>query len=742
VTLTRDRRGVPYIAADSERGVYFGLGFAHAQDRLFQMDLARRTAAGTLSELIGSRTVDYDRFRRTFGFQHLVETDWAVLGAPTRGALEAYAAGVNAFLDSHRGAWPLEYVLLRATPAPWRPVDSLLVLKSLDLLLGTNLHDEIERLELARRLPLDRIADLWPAQPGEVLPPLPPPPETGLAAIMGGASSAEPGGSNAWVVDGSRTTTGKPLLANDPHLDLGLPGKWYLVRLEFGTESPSRLVGATLPGLPFVVLGHNGRVAWGFANAYIDTQDVFVERIDPADPDRYLTPEGSRPFGQRDETLRVAGGDDVSMSVRTTRHGPVISDAYWDAANLVGEGYVLALAWTALVPGDTTANAALGVARARSVAEFAAAAQTFVGPIQNMAVADVAGGIGLTIPGLVPVRPAGIDGSMPAPGWTGGHDWLAFGSVGTLAGAPDRQGTIVTANNRVVPEGFPLFLARDWPPPYRALRIAALLAAKPRHAPEDFVAMQGDVTSPGARAMLPVVRAVAPNGETARRARALLDAWDGDMAADRPEPLVFAAWLVELWRRIAADDLGPTFEHDRAPNVAALEAIFHGGREAWCDDATTSAREDCAAVAGAAFDAAVSALARRFGADPALWRWGTAHRAHHAHVLLGRIPWLGALFTLDQPIGGDRTTIDVSSLGWSEDPYISTFGAGYRAVYDLADLDGSLFQVAVGQSGNLLSRHATDLAAAWLANEPFALPADPAEPVAVLRLEPDLGDAP
>ncbi len=718
--IVRDGRGVPYIEASSERDATFALGFAHAQDRLFQMDLQRRTGAGTLSELFGARTVDFDRFLRTLGFQRLVEIDWSALAPDTRAVLEAYAVGVNAFLAGHEGPWPPEYAVLRAEPAPWRPTDSLLVLKSLALLLGTNLHDELTRLRLAARLDLDRVADFWPALPGETLSPLP---------------GIETGGSNAWAVDGRRTTTGKPLLANDPHLGLRLPGIWYLARIE---TPAGPLVGATVPGLPFLVLGHNGRLAWGLTNAYVDTQDLFVERIDPTDPTRYLAPEGSRPFVERDETLRVKGEADQVLRVRASRHGPIVNGVHWDAEGSVGPDHVLALAWTALEPGDTTADAALAVTRAATVADFIAAARAYQGPLQNMVVADTEGHIGLTIPGLVPLRPPGVDGSMPAPGWTGTHDWLGFAEIGRLPNDLDPpSGAIVTANSRVVPADFPLFLARDWPPRFRAERIAALLDTKERHGVGDFVAMQRDVISLAAVWLRPALRALAPRTETGRHAHALLDGWDGTMDKDRPEPLVFAAWLVEVWRRLVADELGAAFGELAAPDPVLLDAILSGERAAWCEDVATEAAEDCAAIAVVAFDDAMAGLAVRFGEDPAEWRWGEAHRARHAHPIFGRIPVIGGLFTLDQPIGGDRYTIDVSSLGWNEDPLVSDFGAGYRAVYDLADLDASRFVIAVGQSGNPFSAHYDDLADAWLANDSFALPAEPVGPTERLDLVPE-----
>ncbi|MBM3582863.1 MAG: penicillin acylase family protein [Alphaproteobacteria bacterium] len=729
--IVRDARGVAYIDARSLDDAAFALGYAHAQDRLFQMDLQRRSGAGTLSELFGARTGSFDRFLRTLGFQRLVETDWPALTSATRSLLEAYATGVNAFLAGHEGPWPPEYALLRVDPAPWRPTDCLLVLKSLNLVLGTNMHDELNRLRLAGRLDLEQIADLWPAMPGEMLAPLPAPP------ILPSGST---GGSNSWVVSGGRTTTGLPLLANDPHLGLGLPGLWYLARMTVAPADgtiATTLAGATVPGLPFLVLGHNGAVAWGFTNAYVDTQDVFVERIDPADPGRYLTPGGAQPFVERDELLRIKGEADQILRMRETRHGPVISDVHWDAMNLVPADHVLTLRWTALDPADPTADAALAVTTAGSVDAFVAASRAYRSPMQTMIVADRAGHIGLAIPGAVPVRPDGVDGSMPAPGWTGSHDWLGTTAIGRLPGDRDpTSGMIVTANARVVPPDFPLLLARDWPAPYRARRIADALRATSRLDVAAMSALQTDVHSLAVAELLPALRAVGPPSSEARAALDLLEGWDGTMAADAPQPLIVAAWMVALWQRLVADELGDMYAELSAPDPVLLEAILRGERARWCDDTTTDATETCPAVAAAALDDTVVTLASQFGADPSAWRWGAAHRARHAHPIFSRIPLVGDLFTIEQPIGGDRYSVDVSSLGWGKDPFVSAFGAGFRAVYDLADLDASRFVIAVGQSGNPFSEHYTDLADAWLAHDLFTIPAEPPAPARILELVP------
>ncbi|MSP82133.1 MAG: penicillin acylase family protein [Alphaproteobacteria bacterium] len=714
--IARDRHGVPIITAAGYDDAMFALGFVHAQDRLFQMDLQRRTAAGTLAELLGDRAVAFDRRLRPLGLAAAAQSSWDAQDAATVVAYTAYADGVNAFLAGHGGAWPLEYVLLRADPAPWHPIDSILVLKAMSLLLGTNLEREVLRLHLAARFTPGEIDDLL-SGPGD----LPPLDEFPIrpAATAGGTGAAEPGGSNGWVIAGSRTDTGKPILANDPHLGLGLPGIWYLARIE---TPDTRLVGATLPGLPALVIGHNGHVAWGFTNTYADTQDLFIERLNPDNPEEYFDPDrGWRAFESRPETIRVQGGEDIAVTVRATRHGPVVSDADPDLQALIGPGRVAALAWTALLPGDTTPSVAGHLAGVVDTARFIAAASRYLGPIQNMMVADEAGSIAVIAPGLVPLR-AARDGRVPAPGWTRAGDWTGFLPVAGLPRIVDPPtGRIVTANDNWLPAGFLHLITHDWAPSFRARRIAGLLDAHPGWSLDSVTAMQRDRVSLAARELLPVLRSVTPRTEIGRRALGLLTSWDGAMEGELAQPLVFSAWLIEVSRRLIADELGPELAAGWAPDPAFLARALAGSP--WCDDRTTALPEDCATIATEAFEAAMADLAARYGDDPAGWRWDRAHRAHHRHPILGRLPIIGDLFVVSQGIGGDRFTIDVSDLGGDpDDPFGSGFGAGFRGVYDLADLERSRFVIAVGQSGNPFSPHHTDLAAAWLGNELFTIP--------------------
>ena len=389
------------------------------------MEFQRRLGAGRLAEILGAAALPSDRFMRTLGFYRLAEASLAHLEPDTVAWLQAYADGVNAFLQSRTGPLPPEFLILRhGELEPWRPADSLVWLRLMALDLATNYRDELARARLARRLSAEQIADIWPTYPEsapvtlvELARALP---WDELAAVL---PPDGPGGvgSNAWVVGPGRTTTGGALLANDPHLGLQAPGAWYLAHLE---TSGLELIGATMAGIPAMVLGHNGTIAWGFTNTGADTQDLFIERVDPEDPNRYLTPEGPAPFEVREELIQIAGAAPVALTVRVTRHGPVISDLLPDAAAF-GRDRLVALAWSALTEDDLALQALLAVGKAQNWQQFVAALRDVGAPMQNIHYADTSGHIGFIAPGRVPIRRNG-DGRWPVPGWTGEYDWQGW----------------------------------------------------------------------------------------------------------------------------------------------------------------------------------------------------------------------------------------------------------------------------------------------------------------------------
>jgi penicillin amidase len=718
VDISFDSDGIPRIRAANATDAAAALGFVHARDRLFQMEMMRRAASGRLSEFAGLATVGYDRTMRTLGLRRRAVADYPALPAETRAVLEAYARGVNALI-AERGRFGAPEFLFLGRPEPWEPVDSLLWGETMGLWLSSNWRTELSRQSLAGRVPQQPMEELWPSvggdgRPEATLAPAPHPAGE-FAAVLPRFPDPYtlPGSaSNEWAVDGHHTATGAPLLAGDPHLAFGFPGIWYLARIE---TPDGVLAGATAPGVPFLVLGHNGHIAWSFTTTGADVQDVFVET--PAGDGEYQTPDGPRPFAVREERIKVRGEPDQLLTVRETRHGPVVSDLS-DRG-----GAVLAVAMANLAPGNTAAAGLLALNRARDVLAAGKAAAMITAPVQNLLVADRQR-IALYVTGRVPVRRAG-DGSAPVPG-DGSHDWIGWASGEQLPQiiAP-ASGRLVNANDRIAPPDFPVFLGRDWFGDWRATRIRELLGRSDRHTAADFARMQVDVRSPFAHQILPALLAVPVTEDTARRAQALLRDWDGSMTLDAPQPLIFNAWVHFFYGRvlqragIAVNDGGPLAEF--------VGFVLSAAGAHWCGG-------DCTSMLQPALADAIADLTSRFGNDPLRWRWGEAHPAEFAHPVLRPLPILGRLGTLSIPSPGDDTTIDRGGPVYKR--FQSVHGAEYRGVYDLADLDRSLFIVAPGQSGNLLSRHARDFLTRWRDGATITLGPTPDATTATIRLTP------
>jgi penicillin amidase len=717
-----DSDGIPRIRAASATDAAAALGFVHARDRMFQMELMRRAASGRLSEIAGPATLGYDRTMRTFGLRRRAVEDYPTLPAETRAMLAAYARGVNAWIKA-RGRFSAAEFLYLGSPAAWEPVDSLLWGETMGLYLSFNWRTELTRLSLAGRIPQQKIDDLWPPAEG------PDRPEAGIiptrqyADIVSDLMSILPrfpdpytlpgSASNEWAVDGHHTATGAPLLAGDPHLAFGFPAIWYLARIE---TPDGVLAGATAPGIPGIVLGHNSQIAWTFTTTGADVQDVFIET--PAGEGHYQTPDGPRPFIVREERIKIRGEPDRMLMVRETRHGPVISDLRGDG------GPILAVAMANLAPGNTAAAGLLALNQAGDMAAAGKAAALISSPVQNLLVADREG-IALFVTGRVPIRRAG-DGSAPVPG-DGSHDWIGWASGDQLPHivAP-RSGRLVNANDRIAPPDFPTFLGRDWFADWRSRRIRELLDRSDQHTVDDFARMQIDVRSSFARQILPVLLAMPPpEADAARRAQGLLKDWDGSMTVDRPQPLIFNAWVQHFYGLVLRQ--ADIDANDGGPQAEFVAYVLSPAGARWCGG-------DCTATLKAALVEAVGDLAGRFGNEPAQWRWGEAHPAVFAHPVLRALPVLGSLTTLSIPSPGDDTTIDRGGIAYGQ--FQSVHGAAYRAVYDLADLDRSLFIVAPGQSGNPLSRHARDFLARWRDGATVTLGPTPDATTATIRLTP------
>lgn len=759
--IERDASGIPTIRAGDLHDLMYGLGVVHVQDRLWQMETHRRIGAGRLAEAFGEGAVDTDRVLRTLGVRKVAQAQWAQTRGEARDAVLAYTEGVNAALHHLVKARPPEFVILGLQPEDWEPADSLAWSIMMAWDLGGNWNNELLRMRLALRLPFARVQQVMPPPPG-----VQPLPTIDYAALyrslgLGGAQAAldaaadrlmaaappsgiEGLGSNNWVLAGSRTTTGAPLLANDPHLKLSAPALWYFARLEMPGW---QVAGATIPGLPLIVLGQNERIAWGFTNTGPDVQDLYLERVKPDDPTQYQTPDGWAKFETATETIKVRGQPDVTITVRRTRHGPVISDAgMTEGAANAKSPLVLAMRWTALDVDAESIGVGLKMSHANTVDEFIAATRGFVAPMQNMVVADRDGHIGMVAPGRVPVRRADNDlhGLAPAPGWDPRYDWQGWLPFDVLPKVRDPQsGWIATANQRIVPPDYPYFLTQDWALPYRYERIVQMIERKPRLSIDDIRAMQADQHSLAVGGLLPrLLRAKVDHPLYPAAAKALAD-FTGTMRSDSPAPLIYWSWLRHLSQRVLADKLGQGL-YDRTLGTRgyfdAIGSVMASNDPWWCADPKTPAIKTCDQQADAALGDALDELRRLQGEDVVAWRWGRAHQARSEHRPFSRVPALAPWFELRTPVGGDTYTVDVSRVELRPDPttgeyYLSDHGPSLRAIYDVADRSKSRVIHSTGQSGIPWSAHYRDFMAPWVAVDYVALWPSTA-PAAVLSVQP------
>lgn len=749
--IVRDGWGVPHIFATTDHDAYLALGYVHAQDRLWQMEWQRRIGAGRLSEVVGIEALDSDKFLRTLGVRGAAEAAADGLSPEARGALEAYAAGVNALLAEGNPV-PPEFELLGVEPEPWTVLDSLSWMKMMSWNLAGNHDLELLRARLVQAVGTDGADALLPGAPdGPDVVGVRAPDDADrrrAAAIrrpidlravdaiggerldrmvrLGAALDARIGargphiGSNGWVVSGKHTATGEPILANDPHLGAQIPSQWYLAELN---GDRLHVTGATLPGLPLVVIGRNARVAWGLTNLAADVQDIYVERVDPSDRNRVAVGDGWEPMTTVDSPIRVHGrSEPVPWTARRTRHGPVISDAIDEqatAAVAAGAGTVLALRWTALEAGDTTLDAFLALNHAAGRDDFLTAMRRWVSPCQNVIYADVDGHIGYIAPCRIPIR-AQSDGTLPVPGWDDANEWRGDIPFGDLPHVEDpARGYIVTANQNVLPQGYPYFVGRDWAQPYRAERIAALLRGPIDEGRTlkalDMLSIQADQTSLFMVEVLPYLRAIDPAGDEDRaKAIGLLGEWDGTMNRDSAAAAIAQAWLLHLGRQLLVDDLPVALLADYLPNENLQQQprrfvadVLAAKGSPWCDDSRTSAVESCDDLARRALDTALDDLRGSLGGRMESWRWGAVHATNFKHSPLGDVPLLTTLFSRQIANGGDAFTVDAAPPNMTT-PYRQDKVPGYRQIVTLRENDVGRFSIATGQSGHPLSNHYAD----------------------------------
>ncbi|WP_323769159.1 penicillin acylase family protein [Antarctobacter sp.] len=764
IEIVRDNSAVPHIMALSDRDAFFGLGYAHAQDRLWQMMVLRRTAQGRLSEIFGRRTLRTDTLLRRMDIYSAAKASVAHQDARTLDALEAYAAGINARIGEINmeslGRGAPEFFLFEAEIAPWQPADSLAIIKLMALQLSGHIGDEVLRARTSLLLGDEkRLSDILPDMPGTGVAALP-----RVAQLMPGAGTqhaqASPvggdflwpvprrglaGASNVWAAAADRSASRGTLLANDPHLGFTAPSIWYLARLELQSGG---VIGASIPGIPALMVGRSRKLAWGITSSYLDDQDLYFEEINPDNRDEYRTPDGFKRFERRQSIIRIKDEPPVTLTLLWTDNGPVLPSSQFDLDKITPPGHLVTLSWTALSHEDTSASAAVGLMMAGSVEEGLQISRLYVAPSQNLTLID-GDTVAMKLVGAMPRRDAAHEslGRLPSRGWIASNRWdgyLPYSSNPEFL-APE-GGIVGNTNNKMIDRPFPNHVSFEWGDSQRVQRWTTVMQGRKVHTRDSFIEAQLDTVSPAARTLLPLIGRdlwftgeAAAQGTPARqrqRALALLADWNGEMNEHLPEPLIYAAWLRALQDRLIRDDLGPLAEDFDHVEPLFIERVFRDvdGASVWCDVIRSAVVETCSDIARLALDDALVWIDEEFGSSLESLRWGDAHAATHRHPVLGEVPILRYFVNVRQETsGGDHTLMRGRTSGRDPDPFSNVHGAGYRGVYDFADPDSSVFVSATGQSGHPLSRHYDDLGQLWRRGEylPMSLDIDLARAASV-----------
>ncbi len=732
VDVFRDSYGVPHIYATNTHDLFMAQGFVHAQDRFWQMEFWRRSGSGTLSEILGSSALDSDRFIRTVGWHRTAAQELENYNESELSVLEAYAEGVNAYIEQNSGSLGLEFTVLGLTgvrfdPEPWTPLNTLTWAKLMAWDLGGNRSAELTRAHIATRVGTKALEELMPPydddHPTIVAEAVH---EASLAAVPEAAFDlnvlgfGEGLGSNNWVISGERTESGKPLLADDTHLGIQMPSIWYEVGLHcepIGPECPFNVVGFSFASSPGVIIGHNDHIAWGVTNLGPDVQDFFIEKINPENPNQYEFKGQWKDMEIIREEITVAGQDDPEIvNVRITRHGPIINDVIGGVEEEWSYGWQpLAFSWTALQPG-TLVKSILMINNASNWDEFRAALSYWDVPSQNFVYADVEGNIGYQAPGRIPIRASG-DGTMPVPGWTGAYEWIDYIPFDSLPRAYNpAEGYIVTANNAVVGTDYPYFISADWAPGYRARRIVEMIEADDSITVEDVMTMHGDNVVLYAQDILPFLLQLPTTDPKQAQALDYLRDWDFRAERESVPAVIFESLRIHLVDRVYGDELGEQLLRRLRSNLSvALSRMLPEPETPWFDDVTTPEVESRDEILLLALGDTVDELSETLGEDMSSWKWGDLHTATFRNQSLGNsgIGIIEAIFNRG-PVAVDGTGGAVNATSYSmSDPYAVAAVPSQRQIVDLEYFERSLTMHTTGQSGHPFHRHYDDMIDPW-----------------------------
>ncbi|PFG06593.1 penicillin amidase [Bacillus sp. es.034] len=712
VTIIRDQDGVPHIQAQNEKDLYMAQGYVQAQDRLFQMDLSRRQASGRLSEVVGEKAVDRDKFFRTFGLRRAAEVSFTAYPDEAKQLLEWYAEGVNAYMEEAKdgGRLPIEFTLLGYKPEKWTPIDSLTIGKYMAFDLGGHWQGQAFRYWALDNLSKEKAYDLFPTYPKDaptILSDIGEPQIDFKQSFAAAVIPPEFNGSNNWVVSGEKTKSGKPLLADDPHLSLGTPSIWYQMQL----ESPEvNVSGVIFAGIPGIILGHNEQIAWGVTNTGPDVQDLYIEKRSEEDPNLFLYDGNWEKATIVQEPIKVKDGETIPYKVTITRHGPVISEfAHQDEAK-----EVMAMRWTALDP-SLELSAIININKAKNWDEFEEALEDFHVPTQNFVFASKDGTIAYKANGKIPIRKKG-DGLLPVPGWDPDYDWQGFIPFDELPKVINPEsGFVATANNKVVDDDYPYHISHHWAQPYRYMRISEYLEGKSDLTIADMKALQMDQKNLHAREFVPILTEDLKTGsltDEQKKAIEILNSWnyldDKNLAA----PLIFHQWMNEistgLFEKDVPDDMMKLFE-GRQSVVDELIRKAHKGEESeWFTD-----QEGYGTFLAKSLASALSELEEAYGSSMDDWEWGMYHRVYFEHPLSSASPILKKFLNEREPVpvGGSRVTVEAAS--YNEEGIVN-HGASWRFMIDTSDMENGYHIVGPGQAGHYKSEWYQDQIDAWV----------------------------
>ncbi len=694
VRIVTDEWGVPHIFATNEEDLFFATGFIHAKERMWQMDLTRRAGFGRLSEILGKAALSQDKIFRNFGMKEATLKDYSLLSSGMKDLLLAYSRGVNAWMKTRKFRWPPEYILLRCRPEPWTPLDSLAIKQVMAFLLCVDYTSEAVRGNLVQRVGIEKALEILEEDIISL------PPELNDLSQIEMKVIPEFQGSNNWVISGERTNSGKPLLANDPHLEISVPPIWFEIHLKSPTIDA---IGVSLPGIPFVIIGHNDSIAWGMTNSAADVQDLFIEKLNES-KDMYLDEDGWKPVLKKEERIRIKGKKDpIRFEVLWTSRGPIL------APLIIKSDVPLSLQWV-IHKGGQTAEAFYLINKAKSWEDFSNALKIMDAPSQNFVYGDREGNIGYYLSGKIPVR-LKESALFPYPAWKEEGQWQGFLAEENkpIVYNPQEQ-SIVTANQSIVPKDYPFYISVDWVAPFRANRIKELLEQRELHNVESFMKIQNDIFNKKAELFLPFLRDVESTEESSKLGLNLLKNWDLQMGGGK-EPALFNVFLEVLSQEVFSDELGEDYESFNLRNrgkQAGLLRILSSPESSWWDDQDTKEIETWEDIINQSMKKAYDLMTGEKGSEEN-WDWEHMHSLQFQHVL-GQVPLFKFFNSGTFPVTGDRFTVKAS---FSEN-YETTHGASYRLIVDLSDWTNSVCVLTSGQSGHFLSRHYDDQISLWL----------------------------